>query len=76
MVTGLILQYSMDHDQYPRTIIAATDILANHRHDNFKKKGPWKEKEEKQSSENTEEKSTETSFAQSKSSIICYCCAL
>ena len=53
LVTGLVSQYSMDHDQYPRSLIAATDILANHRHDNYnKKKGSWKDKDEKQSSSN------------------------
>ena len=49
MINGLVSQYSMEHDQYPKTIIAATDILANHRHDNYKRKTAWKEKEEKQS---------------------------
>ena len=38
--SGLISQYSMGHDQYPKTIMAATDILLNHRHNNCKK---WKD---------------------------------
>ena len=72
---GLVSQFSMEHDQYPRTLIAATDILTNHRHDNYnKKKGPWKENDDKNKTNNEEEKRTETSFAQNKSNVMCYCC--
>ena len=34
LMNGLISQYSMENDQYPKTVITATDMLANHRHDN------------------------------------------
>ena len=35
LMNRLISQlYSMENDQYPKTIITATDILANHRYDN------------------------------------------
>ena len=37
LMSGLISQYSMDHDQYPKTVTAATDVLSSHRHDNRKK---------------------------------------
>ena len=49
VIHGLVSQYSMEHDQYPKSLIAATDILANHRHDNYnKKKSPWKDSDDKQ----------------------------
>ena len=34
-MNGLISQYSMENDQYPKSITAAIDILANHKHDNY-----------------------------------------
>ena len=37
LMSGLISQYSMDHNQYPKTITTAMDILSNHKHDNRKK---------------------------------------
>ena len=33
LMNGLISQYSMENDHYPKTITTATDILTNHRHD-------------------------------------------
>ena len=35
MMNGLISQYSMGNNQYLKTITAATDILSNHKHDNW-----------------------------------------
>ena len=35
LMDGLVLQYLMDHNQYPKTIIGATDVLGNHRYDNW-----------------------------------------
>ena len=34
LMNRLISQYSMENNQYPKTITTATDIMANHRHDN------------------------------------------
>ena len=36
----------MENDQYPKTITTATDILANHRHDNSMTKHGQKNKNE------------------------------
>ena len=48
LMNGLISQYSMENDQYPKTITTATDILANHRHDNsITKHRQTKQKESK-----------------------------
>jgi hypothetical protein len=35
MINGLISQFSMGNNQYPKTIMAATDILSNHKHNNW-----------------------------------------
>jgi hypothetical protein len=44
VMNGLVLQFSMQNNQYPKTITAATDVLSNHRFDNSgvlnKKNGP------------------------------------
>ena len=78
LITGLTSQYSMGNNQYPKTITAATDILANHKHDNaaWKKKNntnkKQNEKDNKQDENKTNEGGNETSFAQNK--IVCYCC--
>jgi hypothetical protein len=34
VMNGLVSQFSMQNNQYPKTITAATDILSNHRFDN------------------------------------------
>ena len=41
LVNGLASQYSMQNNQYPKTIISATDIMKNHCHDDI---GKHKEK--------------------------------
>jgi len=37
LLTGLRSQYSLENDQYPKSVNSATDILSNHRHDNQNK---------------------------------------
>ena len=48
LMNGLISQYSMENDQYPKSITAAIDILANHKHDNYslKKDEKYKKQDE------------------------------
>jgi sarcosine oxidase delta subunit len=36
LMNGLVSQFSMENNQYPETVTAATDIPSNHRHDNWK----------------------------------------
>lgn len=65
LVKGLISQYSMGNDQYPKTITAATNVLSNHRHDNRNCPKPhhgWSD-HDTSSTEDTSEASTEMSFA-------------
>jgi hypothetical protein len=35
MTNRLIAHFSMGNNQYPKTIMAATDIVSNRRHDNW-----------------------------------------
>jgi len=72
---GLITQYSMDHDQYPKSITAAADILTNHRHDNYKQQRNTKQqKKEDNNKQKDDDSKNETSFAQSTKVPVCYCC--
>ena len=78
---GLVSQFSMQNNQYPKTCTAATDILSNHRLDNkgntgYKKK--WsnnnKKDEDKNASTKATNETTATSFAQGGKDKTCYCC--
>ena len=69
-MAGLSTQYSMNNNQYPTTITKATDILANHKHDNADSK-KWnnnnnnKKNEDKQGKdEEKKETPNEQSFVQ------------
>jgi hypothetical protein len=80
MINGLISQFSMGNNQYPRTITAATDILSNHRHDNWgtsNKKTNWsnKPKEDENNTPKSQNETNETSVAQQNNKDkTCYCC--
>ena len=71
LLTGLTTQYSMGNNQFPDKITNATDVLANHKHDNYdpKKRNPTKQVEEKQPEK---DEAVEQSFAQDESA--CCCC--
>jgi hypothetical protein len=79
LMNGLVSQFSMENNQYPKSVTAATDILSNHRHDNWgnqaQKKG-WSRNYKKDDDEHPtkEHSSSETSFAQSNKDKTCYCC--
>ena len=73
LTLGLSSQYSMGNNQYPKNITAATDILSNHKHDNFESKKKDKTKSQGKDDENKDKNTPmETSFAQGK--VICFCC--
>jgi hypothetical protein len=78
MMNGLVSQFSMQNNQYPKTITAATDILSNHRSDNSgvlnKKKWSQSKKNEDGTSTNKEDGTKETCFAQVGKDKTCYCC--
>ena len=61
----------MENDQCPKSITAAIDILANHKHDNYSLKKDKKKK--KQDEDDNKSTASETSFAQF-SGVTCYCC--
>ena len=74
LMNGLISKNSMENDQYPKPITTATDILANHRHDNsITKHGQTKQNGKQNEDDDQSMTTNETSFVQS-SGIMCYCC--
>ena len=60
LMNGLISQYSMENDQYPKSITAAIDILANHKHDKYSLK--MDEKCKKQDDDDNKSTASETSL--------------
>ena len=75
LTNASISQYSMENDQYTKTITAATDILANHKHDTYtmRKYDKYMKQEKQNKDVNRSIGTNETSFAQS-GEIACYCC--
>ena len=79
---SLVSQFSMGIDQYPKTVTAATDVLSNHRFDNYRdkdKKRRGQQQQQQNTSSSNDEQSTsagrpETSFAQTATNTVCYCC--
>ena len=77
---GLVSQFSMQNNQYPKTCTTATDILSNHRFDNRGKssKKKWNNRPKNDEDENSSSKTTNetnaTSFAQGGKDKTCYCC--
>ena len=73
VIQGMESQYSMGHDQFPRQVTLATDILANHKFDSYKMNNKTKRHDH-----NRKESKplTETSFMQAKMKPgeYCYCC--
>mgnify|MGYP002176679840 FL=1 len=80
LMTGLVSQFSMENNQYPKTIRAATDILSNHKHDrreSQKNKKDWSksEKPDDETLSTITSNTSETSFAQGNNkSFTCFCC--
>ena len=76
LTAGLSSQRSMGHNQCPKTIAAATDILANHKHDNCdpKRRNRGKQNEDTKEKDDDKKNGTgnEQSFAQGN--IACCCC--
>ena len=75
LLNGMISQFSMGNNQYPKSITSATDILSNHKHDNHKSK--WNKSNKSKKDDDTPSTmmmNTETSFAQSNKNVTCYCC--
>jgi len=64
----------MGNNQYPMTITSTTDVLANHKHDNYDPKRRTAKKQNKDKKEEKEKgaESNQQSFAQGK--VVCYCC--
>ena len=75
-------QYALGNDQYPNTLTAAIDILANHKLDDKYRENQRRKREQAQterqsnssSTGNTDDGSSARSFAQDTSHVICHCC--
>jgi hypothetical protein len=83
LLNGLISQFSMENNQYPKNIVGATDILSNHKHDrkayqgNQSSKKSWynsKPKDDDSTPSTISTTASETSFAQNPKEQMCYCC--
>ena len=80
LMTGLVSQFSMENNQYPKTIRAATDILSNHKHDRresqkIKKDWSKSDKPDDETLSTITSNTNETSFAQGNNkSFTCFCC--
>ena len=74
LLNGLTSQYSMDNNQYPKTITAASDILAYHKHDAKPARQNRSGQAKKDDEGGTGRANNETSFAQSGKKKSCYCC--
>jgi len=73
VLQGLMSQYSLENDQYPTTVTAATDILAQHKFDqryyDMKKRDQNRNKKPE-----ADEAPLQMSFAQRGRTPTCYCC--
>jgi hypothetical protein len=68
-------QFSMENDQYPRTLRIATDILSSHKFDKNPAKGNNHSNKAEKSSEKKDDESVATNFVQKmKTGEFCYCC--
>jgi hypothetical protein len=78
VMNGLVSQFSMQNNQYPKSITAAIDILNNHRFDNSgglnMKKWYQPRNNEDKTLTKKEDGLKETSFAQAGKDKTCQCC--
>ena len=72
LINNMNIEFAIGTDKYPKSVTKAVDILANYRPDNAKK-AHHKKDNHKWDQQKSEEKK-ETSFAQTKKDVICYCC--
>ena len=76
LLKGFVSQFSLENDQYPKTIATAIDVLSNHKidpkfYENRRNRGGGRQNSAPPSTENNGDQSTATSFAQQ---MTCYCC--
>ena len=84
LTNGLASQYSMKNNQYPKSIVSATDIMRNHCHDDAgkqkeRRKGKPKEKDKDESKDEEDQPpqtGNDANFAKRGSlrEGTCYCC--
>jgi hypothetical protein len=54
ILQGLSTQQSLHNDQYPKTVIDASNVLSNHKFDNYKSQTCWSGKEDRVKSDKQE----------------------
>jgi hypothetical protein len=81
ILNGLVSQFSIDNNQYPKNIMIATYILSNHKPDRRGNQGNQKFKKNWNDSKKDDDDGTsytitssKTSFAQNSKGQTCYCC--
>jgi hypothetical protein len=76
VIIGLATQFSLDNNQYPKTITIANSVLSNHKFDaaysDSLKKRREKQRDPQERATQEQEQSPELSFAQMENR--CYCC--
>jgi hypothetical protein len=72
VIKGLMSQYSLGNDQYPKSLTQATDVLSNHRIDGKFYELKEKKKQDQKKAKEEPEESKSASFAQKPT--ICYVC--
>ena len=72
LLNGMTTQYAMGNNQFPKNVQKAIDIMSNHRFDN-QKEIKKKYQDQKKKDEDGKVKK-ESSFAQAKKDMTCYCC--
>ena len=75
ILSGLDSQFSLGHDQYPRSLIDAQNVIQNHTYDpEYKRKKQQKDQQRKEGKQNHEDKddAQKLSFAQMRN--VCWCC--
>ena len=74
LITGLSNQYALGNDQYPKTIVEATNVLSNHRYNKAYTEREVKRRanREKQKAEQQDDELGEATFAQFENK--CWCC--
>src|SRR5210317_1862978 len=72
LMKNLCKQFSLGNDQYPKTLVTATDVLSNHRLDQKYYDNKKKIADKRKTIESEENEKLETHFQQK--TIKCYCC--
>ena len=77
ILSGLDSQFSLENDQYPKTLVAAQNVMQNHTYDpEYKNRKKRKEDSQKgnKKSQNQEESGETPKLAMAQMKNVCWCC--